>query len=328
MFEILKFNMDKFIHTFLQNLGLRIESHACKKFNKIKYISNMNKSYIAKQLYPTEEIKDINIQQDLDFSSEENIKYFMEKHVNLFDKLTYLNNAQILTSHLRNINTMILQKIKLRWKYNGNVKKREIKTWNKIVTYNKKLRTNLANKLSGSQGKLLFSSECKRKYVNFSNYKRYKFKKAALGNFKLLYNNTTISNDHRSDNILITDNDKKTSFLRHSLSNIVTNITNKQIEMTEQFLWLHVKDIEYMKRNIQVTLHIAKNSKYNYDTKNQIEYNQVLCHHAILCLIEPSEKGAVLIEDNLPVIVQKYLVHGYKYHFDFQRYFMKDKHII
>ncbi|KAG6796168.1 hypothetical protein HZU73_08293 [Apis mellifera caucasica] len=89
--------------------------------------------------------------------------------------------------------------------------------------------------------------------------------------------------------------------------------------MTEKLLLLYIKDVEYIKRNVQITLHITKNSKFNYDTKDRIEYNQLLCHHAILCLIEPSKKGAVLIEDNLPVIIKKYLMHGYKYHFDFQR---------
>ncbi|KAK9294239.1 hypothetical protein QLX08_011068 [Tetragonisca angustula] len=313
MFEISKFNMDKFIHTFMENLGLRIE--ACKKFNKITFVTSIDKSHIMKQLYSMEEMKEINVQQCLDFSTEKNIEYFIKKHAKLFDKFTYLNNAQILTSHLKNINTKLLQRVRVKRKHDGTIRKGEIKAWNKTI----KLKTNLANKLNGPKCNSLSSSGCKQKYVNSYNCKRNKLKKGAImGSLNLFYDNTA-SNDHKKDCIIGIDNDKQTSFLRRSLSNIMTSTTNKQLEMTEKFLWLHIKDMEYMKRNIEIILHVAKNTKYNYTKKNHTNYDQVLCYHAILCLIEPSKKGAVLMEDNLPVVIKKYLTHGYRYHFDFQR---------
>lgn len=346
MFKMSKFNMDKFIHTFIQNLGLRIESCTCKKFNKIAFMTNIDKSYTLKQLYPAEEIKEVNVQQDLDFSTEKNIKYFMEKHANLFDKLTYLNNTQILNSHLKNINSKILQKIKTKRKYNGIIKKGELKTHNKTIIFNKKLKTNFANKLNGPKYNLSSSITWKQKYIN-SHCKKNKFKKAAIfENSKLICYNANI-HDYKNENTSM-NNDEQKIFSKHNLTNVMINFTKKEIEMTEKLLLLYIKDVEYIKRNIQVTLHITKviqykyifyfnlkcfsnyfnllfiiqNSKFNYDTKDRIEYNQLLCHHAILCLIEPSKKGAVLIEDNLPVIIKKYLMHGYKYHFDFQRYFI------
>ncbi|CAD1476012.1 unnamed protein product, partial [Heterotrigona itama] len=308
MFEISKFNMDKFIHTFMENLGLRIEAH--KKFNKITFVTSINKSCIMKQLYSTEEMKEINVQQYLDFSIEKNIEYFVEKHAKLFDKFTYLNNTQILTSHLKNINTKLLHKIRIKRKHDGTIRKGEIKAWNKII----KLKTNLA-KLNGPKNNSL---GCNQKYVNSYNCKINKCKKAAIMGNLNPYDNTAFNN-HKEDNIVGIDNDKQTSFLRHSLSNIMISTTNKQLEMAEKFLWLHIKDMEYIKRNIEITLHVAKNSKYNYKTKNHTDYDQVLCYHAILCLIEPSKRGAVLMEDNLPIVIKKYLIHGYRYHFDFQR---------
>lgn len=258
MFEISKFNVDKFIHTFMENLGLRIE--ACKKFNKITFATSIDKSCIMKQLYSMEEMKEINVQQYSDFSIEKNIEYFIEKHAKLFDKFTYLNNAQILTSHLKNINAKILQRIRIKRKHDGTIRKAELKVWNKII----KLKTNLANKLNGPKSNSLSSLRCKQKYVNSCNYKRNKFKKAAvLGNLNLLCDNTA-SNDYKKNSTVGIDNDKQTSFLRCSLSNIIINTTNKQLEMTEKFLWLHIKDMEYIKRNIEITLHVAKVILYIY----------------------------------------------------------------
>lgn len=49
--------------------------------------------------------------------------------------------------------------------------------------------------------------------------------------------------------------------------------------------------------------------------------NLMLCEHAILCLIDPSKRAFVYIEDNLPIMIEKHLLQGYVHHFDFQRYF-------
>lgn len=66
---------------------------------------------------------------------------------------------------------------------------------------------------------------------------------------------------------------------------------------------------------------IIQKESYN-DTRDKMKFNQILCRHAILCLIEPSEKAFVMLEDNLSLVIQKYLSQGYKYHFEFQRYFI------
>jgi len=49
----------------------------------------------------------------------------------------------------------------------------------------------------------------------------------------------------------------------------------------------------------------------------------MLCEHAILCLIDPSEKAFVYVENDLSVIIQNHLLQGYVYHFDSTRYFHK-----
>ncbi|XP_017764440.1 PREDICTED: uncharacterized protein LOC108553886 [Eufriesea mexicana] len=314
MFDFSKFNMDKLVHTFIQNLGLKIESHACKKFNKITFVTNIDNLYKIKQFYPAEKIKEINMQQDMDLTVENNIKYFMEKHTSFFDKFTYLNNTQMLTSHLRSINTKILQKIRIKRKHNESMKRGEIETYNKILTC-KRIRTNLANKLNGSKYNSLFSIGGKQKYINFYNCEKHKFKKVtAFEDSEPFCDDKIMSNDCRYGNILKMNNDRQENFI-----NTVINMANKEIEMSERFLQLYINDVDHIKKNIQVTLHIGKNSKYKRDKRGELEYNQLLCHHAILCLIEPSKKGAVLIENNLSIIIQKYLSQGYKYHFDFQR---------
>lgn len=257
-----KFNMDKFIHTFIQNLGLRIESCTYKKFNKIAFMTNIDKSCTLKQLYPAEEIKEVNIQQDLDFSTEKNIKHFMEKHANLFDKLTYLNNTQILNSHLKNINSKILQKIKTKRKY-GIIKKGELKTHNKIIICNKKLKTNLANKLNGPKYNLP-SSITWKKYINSHNSKKNKFKKVAIFENSKLFCYNTSTHDYQKSNDTSIDNDKQKTFLKHNLTNVMINFTKKEIEMTEKLLLLYIKDVEYIKRNVQITLHITKVIQYKY----------------------------------------------------------------
>lgn len=254
--------MDKFIHTFIQNLGLRIESCTCKKFNKIAFMTNIDKSCTLKQLYPAEEIKEVNIQQDLDFSTEKNIKHFMEKHANLFDKLTYLNNTQILNSHLKNINSKILQKIKTKRKY-GIIKKGELKTHNKIIICNKKLKTNLANKLNGPKYNLP-SSITWKKYINSHNSKKNKFKKVAIFENSKLFCYNTSTHDYQKSNDTSIDNDKQKTFLKHNLTNVMINFTKKEIEMTEKLLLFYIKDVEYIKRNVQITLHITKVIQYKY----------------------------------------------------------------
>lgn len=254
MFEFSKFNMDKFVHTFIQNLGLRIETHACKKFNKITFVTSIDNFYKIKQFYSAEKVKEINIQQDMDFTVENNIKYFMEKHASFFDKLTYLNNTQISTSHLKSINTKILQRIKIKKKHNESMKRGEIETYNKVLTSHKKLRANLANKSSSSKYNSLSSIGGKQKYINSYNYERHKFKKTtAFENFETLCHDKIMPNDYKSGNISEINNNRQENFI-----NAMINMANKEIEMTEKFLQLYINDVDHIKRNVQVTLHIGK----------------------------------------------------------------------
>ncbi|XP_017890663.1 uncharacterized protein LOC108631331 [Ceratina calcarata] len=308
MFENSNFNMDKFVHKFIQNLSLTTESRVYRKFSKITFSRLVDKPHRIKQLllHSTEKMKEISMPQNLDLSNEKHIEYFMEKYTGLCDKFTYLNNSRILDSHLRNINMKILQKIKIKKRHNEGVKKGEFKT------SNRKLRINVSSKLSNLKKNLSSSVVYREKCNNVHNCEE-----DAPRTSPKLVSHTPTFNNFKHGNILEINTEEKS--VKHDLVNDIINVAKLEIEMTEKFLSFCIRDKEFIKKNVQVTLHIEKNLKRDPNAREQVEYNQVLCHHAILCLIEPSKKGVVLMEDDLSVVVQKYLSHGYKYHFEFQR---------
>ncbi|CAL7952495.1 unnamed protein product [Xylocopa violacea] len=321
MFELRKFNMDKFVHTFIENLGLRIKSHDCKKFNKITFIRHINESYEIVQailLYSVERMKEVNAQQSLDFSNERNVNHFIETHASLFDKLSYYNNSNILTSHLKNINAKILEKMKAKNRRNSeDMRKGKVKLHKVNTICSKKLRRSVSNKSNGLKKSSLSSKAYKE--IDSQNYKKDTFKKVAPSDWsKLFSHNIIIANGHKIVNILNANNIKRKFVVRHNLASNLTNIAKEEVKNTHKYLQLHTKDVEHVKRNVHVTLHIAQNLNNNYDTRKQVDYNLALCHHAILCLIEPSKKAVVLIEDDLSTVIQSYLSRGYKYRFQFQ----------
>ncbi|XP_053994304.1 uncharacterized protein LOC128884740 [Hylaeus volcanicus] len=311
MLEVPMFSVDKFVHTFVQNLGLRIQSPVYKNFSKISFIKYIDRTCkVKEQLFCTiEKIKDINVQQNLDFSNEKDIRYFIEKHTRFSDKFTSSSNTHILTSHLKNINVKILEKVRARKRHFDNIKEREIKISNKNTSCKKKLRINLQNKLDGLK-KNLSPTLCKPKVIDLhNNYKRSKFRNV-LACESRIDNNISKTNNN--------NNNQKVSS-RHNLPNSLMSIAKKEVEMAEGFIRLHTKDIESIKKKLHVTLYIAKSESYRYNAEDQIRCNQLLCHHAILCLIEPSEKAFVLYENDLSVVIKKYLMQGYEHHFEFQR---------
>nr|XP_034186780.1 uncharacterized protein LOC117607320 [Osmia lignaria] len=303
MFEISTFNVDKLIHTFIQNFGLKIKSSAYNNSNKVAFVSYVDRTCKIKQQLScsTAKINEINMQQQWDFTNEKDIQRFIEKHTNFFDKMIFLKNTGILTSPLKNINTKILQKVRKKKKDHENTKKTETKI--------KKKRSLLSP--------LLHKDKC----PNLFKYKRNKYKKTTVcANSNILSNDIITHSDHKDINIFKTNNDNQKDFLNHNLSDSMMNITKRKIETAKKLLWLHTKDKKYIKRNIEIILHISKKSNY-CSMQNQMKYSQVLCHHAILCLIEPSKRAVVLFEDDLSTVIEKYLLHGYKYNFESQRYF-------
>ncbi|KZC08701.1 hypothetical protein WN55_10723 [Dufourea novaeangliae] len=311
MFEVSTLNVDKFVHTFIQNL--RIESSTWRNHNKITFIKYVDRACRIKQqlLYTAEKIRDI--PQNLDFSNEKSVQYFIEKHTTLFDKLTSLSNTQILSSYLKNINTKILQKVRIRRKNIENIRKMETKI------LNKKVRTNLRNKLSGLK-KNLSPALCGEKPINSQTYQSSKYRKSPVLENSNTFDHVTIElSNYKSVNIIRAEYDNQKDFFKYSLSENLAQVARKEVEMAEEFLCFHAKDIEYIERKVHVTLYIAKTENCGGNMQNQMKYNQLLCHHAILCLIEPSEKAFVLVENDLLDVIKKYLLQGYKYHFEFQR---------
>ncbi|XP_076663069.1 uncharacterized protein LOC143366138 [Andrena cerasifolii] len=320
MFEGSMFDVDKFLHTFIQSLGLRIKSPACKNFSKINFITYIDKAHRIEQqlLYTLDKVRDINMRQNLDFSNQENIRYFIEKHASFFDKFHSLSNTKILTSHLRNINTKILQKVRARRKSIESIKKMESKIPSKNLTRKRNPRTNLGNKLNESK-KSLSSTTYREKHISLNSYKKSKCKKAALEACKLSCHDVcTLKSCKDADVLSVKDCNGKASG-EPNLPSHITSIVEKEVEISKKILQLCTERIKCIKRNVEITLHIAKKECYNNGTKDQINYNEILCRHAILCLIEPSEKAFVLFEDSLSVVIQRYVSQGYKYHFEFQR---------
>lgn len=263
MFEVPMFNMDKFVHTFIQNLGLRIPSPVCKNSqnsNKITFIKYLDKAYkIKQQLFcNVEKIIDINMQENLDFSNEKDIQYFIEKHTSFFDKFTSLSNTWILTSHLKNINLKILQKVRSRRQNFENMKIMETKILNKNISCKKKVRTNIRNKLNGLKKNVPLITSCKEKFSNLYNYKRSKYRKAStLENSKVACHNIITLNSHK-DNILKTMNSNQKVSISHNLPNSLVSMAKKEAEMAEGFLWLYTKDVESIKRKVHITLYVSK----------------------------------------------------------------------
>ncbi|XP_076753646.1 uncharacterized protein LOC143425063 [Xylocopa sonorina] len=315
MLELFKLNMDKFAHIFIENLGLRIKSHTCRKVttNKITFIWHIDESDSV------EKMKEVSVQQSLDFSNEKSINHFLETHASLFDKLSYFDNTNMFTSHLKNINAKILEKMKAKSRRNSeDMRKGKAKLRKVNIICSKKLRRNISYKLNGLKKNSLSSVACKE--INSQNYKKDTFKKVPpLDWSKIFSRNIIIPNGHKIVNNLNTDNIKHNSFVvKHNLANNLTNIAKEEVKNTDKYVQLHTKDIEHVKRNVQVTLHIAQNLNYDYSARKQVDYNLALCRHAILCLIEPSKKAIVSIEDDLSIVIQSYLSRGYKYHFEFQ----------
>ncbi|XP_076643074.1 uncharacterized protein LOC143353545 isoform X2 [Halictus rubicundus] len=315
MIQLSMLNVDKFVHTFIQNLGLRIESPVCKNRNKITFINYVDKTYRIKDrlLFAVEKIKEINIQQNLDFSDERNVRYFIEEHTSLSDKLNSWNNKQILSSHLKNINTKILQKVKARKRNNETIKKVEVKLSNKNLSCKRKVRTNLRNKLFESKSNVsprfhkdtCKTNKCSKAVVNENN--------------DTFSHDCTSSNSYKSFDTSRTKCDNWKTLIKNNLSKNLIDIVKKEVEIARKILWFHANDTEFIKRKLHVSLYISKNENYHADTSNRIMYNQLLCHHAILCLIEPSDKAFVLIENDLSAVIKKYLLQGYDYQFECQR---------
>lgn len=247
MFEISTFNVDKLIHTFIQNFGLKIKSSAYNNSNKVAFVSYVDRTCKIKQQLSCSiaKINEINMQQQWDFTNEKDIQCFIEKHTTFFDKIISLSNTGILTFPLKNINTKILQKVRKKRKDYENTKKTETKI----------------KKKRGSLSPLLHKDKCS----NCFKYKRNKYKKSTIcANPNILSNDLMAHSDHKDINIFKTDNDNQKEFLNHNLSDSMMNITERKIETAKKLLWLHTKDKRYIKRNIEITLHISKVTYYIY----------------------------------------------------------------
>lgn len=260
------FDVDKFVHAFVQSLGLRIKSPACKNFSKINFITYIDNAHRIEQqlLHTLDKVRDINMQQNLDFSNQENIRYFIEKHASLFDKFNSLSNTRILTSHLKNINTKILQKVRARRKSIESIKKMEPKVSSKNPTRKRNLRTNLGNKLNESK-KSLSSTTYREKHTTLHNYKKCKCKKAStLEACKLSCHDVrTLNSCGDLDVLNAKDCDGKASGEPNLPSNI-TSIVDKEIEISKKILRLCTERIKCIKRNVEITLHIAKVVQQHY----------------------------------------------------------------
>nr|XP_033338876.1 uncharacterized protein LOC117227593 [Megalopta genalis] len=321
MIQLSMLNVDNFVHTFVQNLSLKLEFPVCKNHSKITFIKYVDKAYRIKHRssFAVEKIRKIDVQQNLDFSNERNILYFMNENASFFDKLNSLSNKQILASHLNNINARILQKAKAKKRNIENIKKMELKVLNKNISCKKKVKASIRHKLCELKTEVLPRFH-RDKNINLQTNTKSNFNEAAIiEDNDRICNESTHPNSYKSiDRFEPKYGDRKT-LIKNNWSKNLIDITKEEIETARKILWFHAKDIEFLRRKLHVSLYIAKNKNYGVDTSNRMIYNQLLCHHAILCLIEPSDKVFVLVEDDLTLVIKKYLLQGYNYHFECQR---------
>ncbi|XP_078050650.1 uncharacterized protein LOC144477079 isoform X2 [Augochlora pura] len=268
--------------------------------------------------FSVEKIRKIDVQQNLDFSNERSIQNFIKENAGFFDKLNSLSNKQILTSHLNNINTRILQKTKAKKRNIENIKKMELKVSNKNISCKEKVRATVRHKLRESKTEVLPRLERDKNIHRKTNTKS-KSAKAVIENNNKFCNESTRFDSYKSIYSFVPKyGNRKTLIKNNWLENLI-DVTKEEIETARKILWFHAKDTEFLRRKLHVSLYIAKNKDYDVDTSNRMIYNQILCHHAILCLIEPSDKVFVLVEDDLTFVIKKYLSQGYNYHFEYQR---------
>nr|KAF7413025.1 hypothetical protein H0235_012876 [Vespula pensylvanica] len=230
-------------------------------------------------------MKDI-YQNNLDFSNPYDIEHFIEKHTNILDKSVYSKSIPVLASHLKNINTKIIQKI------------------NKI-----KIQSNIMEskyKLSNS-------------YKKNSRIKKYQGTLDSKFSKYTLKNTTSKQYDNSLTNCLQQNNKKKYNAIACNLTDNIIEYVEYENELNKKLLELYTKDEDFIKKYIHISLYIAteKIDCSNFENTDK-KYQQIilLCKQAILCLVEPSEKAYVLCTNNLSAIIQKHLSQGCRYHFE------------
>lgn len=295
MVELSALDVGKLIHLFVKNLTLQVSSNCNKKLDKINFISCIDIAYQTNLdlLKIGEKSKDIAMHSTLDIADVQSVRHFIETQTKFLDKFVYPNNIPILTCHFDHINKKIVQKIN---ETDKNIKERKAKCYK--------------NK--------------------FSQLKKQKLEQVTIEN------NQQICDANVTKMILIPEQIcgdllfiKGTNTCLKE-SNFIENIaehTWQEAVLNEEYLQLHINNLEFMK-NVHVTLYVANKTLHNIKYHPDIPHNErtsdyrdilMLCEHAILCLIDPSKKAFVYMEDNLSITIQKHLLQGFVYHFDFER---------
>ncbi|XP_014612193.1 PREDICTED: uncharacterized protein LOC106791214 [Polistes canadensis] len=277
------FNLDKLVHSLMQSLGYG-------RSDRKHFLTYMDNTYKIpnKKLNICEKMKDV-YQSNLDFSNPYDIQHFIENHTNILDKSVYSKNIPVLASHLKNINTTIIQTI------------------NKI-----KVQRNVME----GKHKLLNSYKKNSRVKKYQGILDGKYNKYTLKNTTLKKNNSLMNCPQQ--------NKKKHNNIACNLTNNIMQYMEYESELNTKLLELYTKDEEFIKKYIHISLYIAteKIDCSNFE-KIDRKYQQkvLLCKQAILCLIEPSEKAYVLCTNNLSGIIQKHLSQGCRYYIESSRYF-------
>ncbi|RLU23075.1 hypothetical protein DMN91_005353 [Ooceraea biroi] len=323
MVELSVLNLEKWVHSFVQNLSFHVSPICNKKMDKINFTCyvdadyHMNFELIAERYYKL--LKDIAKKNALDVTDTQSVCCFIEKQTMFLDKYVYSENTLLLMYHHNHINKKIVQSI------------REIK-----INKNARERKAIVFKIE--------SSKLKRETVDDYSH---------MCNTK---STRTVISDQKSEDPLLTKSRNICSKKLDVAKSITAYIRQKTV-VNERYLQLYINDVEFMK-NVHITLYIASKviktvinniwlllfphpktafsllSNINYNTLDEVQYHSniphfkrnkkrldyqhtlMLCEHAILCLIEPSEKASVYIENNLSGVIQNYLLQEYVYHFD------------
>ncbi|XP_050453076.1 uncharacterized protein LOC126852367 isoform X1 [Cataglyphis hispanica] len=292
MVELSVLDVRKLIHLFVESLTLQVSSNCNKKRDKINFISCKDISYQTnlELLKIGENSKDIATNSILDITDVQSVRHFIETQTKFLDKFFYLNNIPILTCHLDHINKKIVQKIH---EADKNMEK------------------------------------CKTKCNKNKFLQKQKLKRVTTENNQQIYDaNVTeillVPEQIHKDLLFV----KRTNacLKKDNFAESITEHTWQETMLNEEYLQLYINNLEFIKK-VHVTLYVASKTLHDVKYHPDIPHNErildyrdilMLCEHAILCFIDPSKKAFVYMEDNLSVIIQKHLLQGCVYHFDFK----------
>jgi len=218
MVELFVPNLEKWIHSFVQNLTFQVSPIYSKKMNKINFTCHVDANYHMNSELTTKMLKDI-AKKILDITDVQIVYHFIERQTNFLNKCIYSESIFLSMYHHNHINKKIMQSIR-DIKINKSMRK-----WQTIFYKTK-------------------SSKLKLETLN--DYNQIYSKKTAK----------IMSNEKSGD--LLVRKPKIISYhsKKFSVTKSIVAYINQETILNERYLQLYVNDVEFIK-NMHIILYIA-----------------------------------------------------------------------